>query len=126
MINLLKQRAMKTMILSAAMMILMISAPGWSKADTTSVNPPDEASFDASVRLKPSAVIEFRVINPENEKVTLRIVGEHNNKLFERKVKGDEALRLACDMSDFGKGTYTCVVEKNGKPIVRKDITLGR
>ncbi len=114
------------MILSAALMIAMIAAPSFSKADTSSVNLPGVNAFDASVKLKPAAVIEFRLVNPDHELVTLRIVGDNNNKLFERKVKGDEALRLACDMSDFGKGTYTCVVEKNGVPVVSRNITLNK
>jgi hypothetical protein len=117
---------MKTMILTAAMMILMIANPSWANADTTSTGNPGAAAFDATVKVKLSEIIEFSVNNPSNEKVTLTIIGERNNKLFERKVNGEETLRIDCNMKDFGKGTYTCLVEKNGEAVVRKDVTIGK
>jgi hypothetical protein len=117
---------MKTMILTAAMMILMIANPSWANADTTSTGNPGSAAFDATVKVKLSEVIEFTVNNPSSEKVTLTIIGEGNNKLFERKVSGDKALRIDCNMKDFGKGTYTCLVEKNGEAVVYQSVTIGK
>lgn len=115
---------MKTTILSAALMILMTVATARESADTINSFKSDEQTFKVWVNHPSGDIIMFRVIKPTEEKVVLKIYGEKNNKIFQRKIKSEKGLEVNCDMSDFGTGTYTCVVERNGREVVRKSITL--
>jgi len=115
---------MKTAIVTAAMMILMTAATVNAAPDsTTTLNPTDQA-FKASVNLQANAVIQFRIAKPADEKVSLIIFSEKNNKVYQRNLRKEKGIALDCDMTDMKKGTYTCVVERDGKEVVRKSITL--
>jgi len=115
---------MKTAILTAAMMILMTAASVCAPSDSVNTYKADEQNFKVWVFQPAGAIIRFRVVKPIEEKVVLKIYGEKNNKLYQRTIKNDKGLEVNCDMSEFGKGTYTCVVERNGREVVRKPITL--
>jgi hypothetical protein len=115
---------MKTAILTAAMMILMTAAFASQSPDTINSFNSREKDFKAWVNHTSADIIKFRVVNPSEEKVVLKIYSEKNNKIYHRNIKSEKGLEINCDMSDFGKGTYTCVVERNGREVVRKPITL--
>jgi len=115
---------MKTTIATAALMILMIAATANAGPDTTWTKVPSELAFDATVNLQVNDIIEFRVEKPVGEKVVLKIYSERNNKIYQRTLRKEKGIELNCDMSNMDKGTYTCVVERNGEEVVRKAITL--
>jgi len=115
---------MKTVIVTAAMMILMIAATASASADTINSFKSEDQVFKVWVNQPSGDIIKFRVMKPADENVVLKIYSEKNNKIYQRKVKSEKGLEVNCDMSDFGKGTYTCVVERNGKEVVRKPVTL--
>jgi hypothetical protein len=115
---------MKTAILTAAMMILMTAASVCAPTDSVNSYKAEEQYFKVWVNQASGSIIKFRVVKPTEEKVVLKIFSEKNNKIYQRSIKSDKGLEVNCDMSDFGKGTYTCVVERNGKEVVRKPITL--
>jgi hypothetical protein len=120
----LKFKKMKTAILTATLMILMTAATYSAPADSVNSNNSQEQYFKVWVNQPSGDIIKFRVIKPSEEKVVLKIYGEKNNKIYQRTIKKDKGLELTCDMSDFTRGNYTCVVERNGKEVVRKPITL--
>jgi hypothetical protein len=115
---------MKTTIAIAALMVLMTAASLNAATDTTWTKISKDLAFEAAVNLQTDNIIEFRVAKPASDKVVLKIYAENNNKIYQKTLHEEEGLELNCDMSDFGKGTYTCVVVRNGKEVVRKSITL--
>jgi hypothetical protein len=115
---------MKTVILTAAMMVLMAAATMNAAPDSTTTAMPREQAFKATVSLHAGDVIQFRVAKPAGEKVTLIIYGERNNKVYQRNLRKEKVITLDCEMTYMNKGTYTCVVERDGKEVVRKPITL--
>lgn len=115
---------MKTAILTAAMMILMTAASICAPADSANTVNLQDQYFKVWVNQPSGDIIKFRVIKPAEEKVVIKIYGEKNNKIYQRTIKKDKGLELTCDMSDFASGNYTCVVERNGREVVRKPITL--
>jgi len=115
---------MKTAILTAAMIILMTVASARTFTDTiTSTGSPAQI-FKVWVIQPDANIIKFRVKNPAEEKVVLKIFNDKKVKIFHRTVKNSKELSISCDMSNCGTGTYTCVVESNGREMVRKPITL--
>jgi hypothetical protein len=115
---------MKTTILTAALVVLMTAANAKPLYDTVYTPVTREQSFNATI-VQPSAdIINFRVSNPEKEKVVLKIYNGKKVKVFHRNVKSYKELSIKCDMSNCEAGTYTAVVEKNGQETLRKLITL--
>jgi len=115
---------MKTTILTAAMIILMTVANASTFTDTNFVAGAHERIFHAWVIQLDNNIVKFRVKNPDKEKVELKIYDEEMVKIFHRTVKSDQELNLGCDLSNCGTGTYTCIVKRNGKEEIRKQITL--
>ena len=115
---------MKTTIATAALMVLMTAASLNAAPDTTRTQISKDLAFEATVNLQVDNIIEFRVAKAAGDIVVLKIYGDHNNKIYQRKLRKEEGLELNCDMSEYGKGTYTAVVERNGVEVVRKAITL--
>jgi hypothetical protein len=115
---------MKTTIVTAALMILMTAATMNAAPDSTTTAMPTEQAFKATVILQANDVIQFRVSKPAGEKVNLIIYGEKNNKVYQRTLRKEKSLALDCDMTYMNKGTYTCVVVRDGKEVMRKSITL--
>jgi ABC-type thiamine transport system substrate-binding protein len=115
---------MKTTILTAAMMILMTAASLNAAPDSTTSVISKDLAFQAAVNLQANEIIEFRVEKPAGEKVSLIIYGGKNNMVYQRILRKENSIALDCDMTYMKKGTYTCVVERNGKEVVRKSITL--
>lgn len=115
---------MKTTIATAALMILMTAATVNAAPDTTWTRVPSDLAFDATVNLQVNDIIEFRVDKPAGDKVVLKIYSERNNKVYQRTLRKEKGIELNCDMSQMGKGTYICVIERNGEEVVRKAITV--
>lgn len=115
---------MKTTIAIAALMVLMTAARINAMPDSTRTKISNEVAFQAAVNARAGNVIEFRVAKPTGEKVVLMIYAKDNNKVYQRTLHTDKPVELNCDMKDFGKGTYTCVIERNGQEVVRKAVTL--
>jgi hypothetical protein len=115
---------MKTAILTAAMMILMTVS--FAKTTEKNVNPgsPEKVEFKASIAQPSNNVINFRVVNPESEKVVMKIYNEKKVKVFHRATKVSKAYSLKCDMSNLDSGLYTCVVLRNGQEEVRKQFVI--
>ena len=115
---------MKTAILTAALVALLTAANANPVYDTVSNPLHKEASFNVAI-VQPSAdVINFRISNPENEKVVLKIYNGKKIKVFHKNVKSYTELSVKCDLSNCEAGSYTAVVEKNGEETLRKVITL--
>ncbi len=115
---------MKTTIATAALMVLMTAASLTAAPDTTSTRISKDLAFEATVNLQVDNIIEFRVAKPAGDVVILKIYGEHNNKIYQRKLRKEAGLELNCDMTKYGKGNYTAVIERNGVEVLRKAITL--
>jgi uncharacterized protein YycO len=115
---------MKTAILTAAMIILMTAANASAYTDTISMTGSPEQNFKAWVTQIDNNIIKFRVKNPAEERVVLKIYNDEMVKIFQRTVKSEKELNLGCDLSKCGTGTYTCIVKRNGKEEIRKQITL--
>jgi hypothetical protein len=122
-INLKKLNTMKTAILTAALMILMTVASARTLTDTTSTPAPAEQIFKVWVIQQDANLVKFRVHNPSEEKVVLKIYNDKNVKVFHRTVKSEKDMSIIADMTNCGTGTYTCVVLRNGQEEVRKPIT---
>ncbi len=114
---------MKTAILTAALMILMTVASAMTLTDTTSTPATAEQIFKVWVIQQDANLIKFRVHNPSEEKVVLKIYNDKNVKVFHRTVKSEKDMSIIADMTNCGAGTYTCVVLRNGQEEVRKPIT---
>jgi len=67
-------------------------------------------------------VVKFTVKNPESEKVVMKIYNDEMAKIFQRTVKNEKEVNISADLSKCESGTYTCVVDRNGKEEVRKYI----
>ena len=115
---------MKTAILTAAMMILMTAAQARIIDDTISSSTPAGQLFKVWVIQPDVNFIKFRVNNPNEEKVVLKIYNDKKEKIFHRTIKSENKQSISCDMSNCGSGTYTCVVERNGREELRKIVTL--
>ena len=115
---------MKTTIATAALMVLMTAASLNAAPDTTRTQISKDLAFEATVNLQVNNIIEFRVAKSAGDIVVLKIYGANDHKIYQRKLRKEEGLELNCDMSDMDKGTYTCVIERNGEEVVRKAITL--
>jgi hypothetical protein len=115
---------MKTAILTAAMMILMTAAQARTIDDTTYTTASAGQIFKVWVIQPDANIIKFRVNNPNEEKVVMKIYNDKKVKVFHRTIKNENKQSISCDMSNCGSGTYTCVVERNGREELRKLITL--
>ncbi|MBW6459315.1 MAG: hypothetical protein K0B08_01975 [Bacteroidales bacterium] len=115
---------MKTMIVTAAMMLLLTTASAWASEDSSATFSPVAENQLAFIKLQPSNIIEFRVVNADHEKITFTIYAEKNNKIYKRTLRNDHGIRFGCDMRDFGRGSYECVIEQNGTEIARRTVTL--
>jgi hypothetical protein len=115
---------MNNIIATFALMILMTNVNVSNKPDNPGTKTIKDLAFEAAVNPKHDNIIEFRVINPDNEKVALKIYSPKNNKLYQRTLHKRKALELNCDLSECPAGTYTAVVDRGDKEVLRKEITL--
>ncbi|HNQ82271.1 MAG TPA: hypothetical protein PLW31_00915 [Bacteroidales bacterium] len=115
---------MKTAILTAAMMILMTAANARTIADTNYYQGSPVKTFQASVIKTGPVMIRFSVLNPENDKVILKVYNEDQVKVYQKTVRKSNVTNIGCDMSNAEKGRYTFVVIRNGKEEVKKSIIL--
>ena len=115
---------MKAIILTAAMMILVAANQVSANPDSTVSSAPKQVEFSAAVNLEAGNVIAFRYEKAPSDKVALKIYNENDIRVFHRRVKKINGLELNCDMSQMEKGSYTAVVEKNGREVIRKLIVL--
>lgn len=115
---------MKTAILTAAMMILMTVASARTIADTNYSFGAPEKTFQASVTKAGNDLVKFSVQNPAQEKVVLKVYNDDQAKVFQKTVKKQKSANIGCDMSKAEKGTYTFIIQRNGKEEVRRLITL--
>jgi len=114
---------MKTTILTAALIVLMTAANAGTFTDTLNLKVSPEKTFQASVTKLDNNVIKFGVNNPNEEKVIIKIYNDDMVKVFHRTIKSKKQMNLGCDLSNLEAGTYTCIVNRNGKEEVRKQIT---
>ncbi len=114
------------MILTTAMMVLVAATTTFAGKDSTLTTTPEPKAqvFNSCVNLTPNNVIEFRVVKPQDDKVTMKIYGVGNEKVYQKNLRRNNNMALHCDLSQARKGNYTCVIERNGKEEVRKVITL--
>lgn len=115
---------MKTAILTAALMIVMTVSFAEVKPDTLSNTSKNEKNFKVWVINPADMTLQFNVSNPDNDKVVLKIYNDEMAKIFHRTVKNEKEASVSADLSKLGTGTYTYVVERNGKEEVRKTINL--
>ncbi len=115
---------MKTAILTTALIVLMTVAQAMTITDTVNSPANEEQAFKAWV-IKPDAhIIKFRVKNPAEEKVVLKIYNDRDVKIFHRTIRGEKEKNISCEMSNCGPGTFTCVVLRNGHEEYVRTITL--
>ena len=115
---------MKAIILTAAMMILVAANQVSANPDSTMSSTPKQVEFAAAVNLETGNMIVFRFEKSPSDKVAMKIYNENDIRVFHRRVKKINGLELNCDMSQMEKGSYTAVIERNGKEVIRKKIIL--
>ncbi len=116
---------MKTMILTLMMSLVMIAPAAFSKSDSTYIpEKSNEQKFEAAVNLNHDNIVQVRMINPDKEKVQLKVYSGKSVKLYQRNLKKVNAIKLDCDMSLLKEGTYRFVIEKEGKEVLSKEIDL--
>jgi hypothetical protein len=115
---------MKTTILTAAFILLVTLANARTTPDTTANPLTVKEQFKAYVIQPSEDLIKFRVTNPSLDKVVMKIYNGKNEKVFHRSTKKDKVYSIGCDMRNCESGIYTCVVERNGKVEVTKQIII--
>ena len=122
----LKIKAMKTKILTLALLALMMGLSLNTTAgneDTTRVNGPAVSKeFCACIHLYPDNIVKFLVENPDNDKVKLRIYNERGLLLYTYSFKKESIVRISFDISGLSNGKYDCVIERNREEFARKTI----
>ena len=117
---------MKTKILTIAMVALMMGMVLNSKAeegDTNNRTIPEVAkTFKASINLFPDNVVKFHVVNPNQEKIKLRILDERGKGIYTYIMKKPKAARISFDVSNLEAGKYRYTVEKDKKEVMSKVI----
>ena len=114
---------MKTAILTAAMMILMTVTFAGTNPDTIT-NTNKDKNFKVWVIRPDDLTLKFTVSNPDHDKVVLKIYNDEMSKIFFRTLKNENETSVSADLSKLESGTYTYVVERNGREEVRKSINL--
>ncbi len=116
---------MKTTILTAALFLVMTAASAMSIPDSANVSLLSiEQQFRALIVQQDSHMINFRVSNPESDKVVMKIYNEGNEKVFHRVIKKNVVMVIKCDMKNCDSGIYTCVIERNGMLELRKQFII--
>lgn len=115
---------MKTAILTTALIVLMSITHAMTITDTINSPVAEEQAFKAWIIQPDAHIIKFRVKNPDEEKVVLKIYNDRNVKVFHRTIKSAKEQSINCEMSNCGPGTFTCVVLRNGHEEYVKTITL--
>jgi hypothetical protein len=116
---------MKTTILTAALFIVITIVSGMSIPDSVNVSPLTiEQQFRATIVQPGTHMINFRVSNPESDKVVMKIYNEKKVKVFHRATKKNVDLSIKCDMTNCDSGIYTCVIIRNGQEELRKQFMI--
>ena len=116
---------MKTTILTAALFIVMTVAgamPHPDSVNTTTLS--IEQQFRAMIVQPGDHIIDFRVSNPESDKVVMKIYNEKKVKVFHRSTKKNVDLSIKCDMTNCDTGIYTCVIIRDGQEELRKQFMI--
>ena len=105
-------------------MILMTDS--YARTNDKNVNPvtPEKVEFKDSIVQPSHEIINFRIANPAADKVVMKIYNDKKVKVFHRSTKTTKDLSIKCDMSNVVSGVYTCVVLRNGKEEVRKQVVI--
>ena len=116
---------MKTIITSLVLISLMITSAAWAGKDSTSTRKPvATATFKAWVSDLSNDTLAFRITNPERDKVTVKVYSDYNTKVLNYNLGHKEAVRVLYVMDNMRPCTYTAVVERNGKEVLRKAVEL--
>jgi hypothetical protein len=116
---------MKTAILTAAMMILMtVTLNARTTDDNVNPGTPGKVEFKVTIGQPNSHMISFRVANPSEDKVVLKIYNDRNIKVFHKVTKNKKEYNVGCDMTNVNSGLYTAVVLRDGEEIARKQVVI--
>jgi len=116
---------MKTAILTAAMIVLMtVSLTARTTDDNINPGVPEKVEFKVTIGQPSSHMINFRVANPDSEKIVLKIYNERNVKVFHKVTRNKKEYGVGCDMTNVDSGIYTAVVIRNGEEIARKQVMI--
>ena len=115
---------MKTLILTAALFIAMTAANATTVNDTVMYPVPVDIVSHATIVQPNDHMINFRISNPESDKIVMKIYNEKNVKVFHRRTKRNINLSIKCDMQNCTTGKYTAVVERNGLQELREEFII--
>ena len=113
---------MKTTVILAAIAMFLL-AETYAATPVNPVKPDSNATFQAAINMYPKDVVEFRVMKASDDDVLIKIFSNDGIKVYQRKLKRANVVEIDCDISHLNKGTYRCVVEKNGHIALEKVIT---
>ena len=117
---------MKTKILTITFITLMmgiaLNSMAANEDSIKGTNPADETEFQACINQYPHNIVKFHVVNPDQDKVRLRIYTEGGILLYTYSFRKQYAARIGFDISTLEPGKYKYVVERNKKEILRKTI----
>lgn len=110
-----------TLILAA---LMLTSATVWAGADSTRANSPVATSFSARITEIVGDTLHFIILNPDREKVVLKVYSDRNVKVMQTSLGRKEAVHVSYLMENMREASYTAIVESNGREVARKVVTL--
>jgi hypothetical protein len=115
---------MKATIATLVLISLMITSATWANTDSTSTNLSAPERFTAKISDIKGDTLTFTILNPEKDKVILKVFSDRDVKVMQYNIGRKEAVRLSYLMENMRPCTYTAVVERNGKEILNKEVEL--
>lgn len=115
---------MKTIIATFVLVSLMLTTAAWAGKNPEKAKLPDTASFDARISNLHGDTLTVTVVNPDRDKVVVKVFSDRNLKVLQYTFAKKEVARLNYLMEDMRHCTYTAVVERNQEVVLRKEIEL--
>ncbi len=123
--NILKTNAMKTKVLTLALIGLLVGLNVKAQGSETKKgkNETEKATtFEACINKYRNDVVEFRVGKTDADVVWFLIKDEAGKTLYKRKVKKHNTIEMDFDVSKVPSGKYEYIIERNGEEYLKKTI----
>ena len=123
--NILKTNAMKTKVLTLALIGLLLGLNVKAQGNETKKEKAATertTTFEASINKYRNDVVEFRIDKPDADVVWFLIKDEAGKTLYQRKVKRHNTVEMDFDISKVQAGKYEYIIERNGEEYLKKTI----
>ena len=115
---------MKATITTLVLISLMITSAAWAGKDPSKAKLPDTVTFNARISKIHGDTLTFTILNPDYDKVVVKVFSDHDVKVMQYSMGKKEAVRLNYLMENMRPCTYTAVVERNDKEVLRKEVEM--